>query len=55
MDVPSAEALPRGGLVVRRAQGSGLTGRVPLQEAQKSYPDLLQLPQELEPPSQAAG
>nr|KAF6484953.1 inverted formin 2 [Rousettus aegyptiacus] len=26
-----------------------------LEEAQKSYPDLLQLPQELEPPSQAAG
>lgn len=32
-----------------------LTGHVPVQEVEKSHPDLLQLPQDLEKPSQAAG
>lgn len=34
---------------------AALRGHVLLQEAEKSHPDLLQLPWDLEQPSQAAG
>ena len=34
---------------------AGLTGHVVLQEVEESHPDLLQLPQDLELPSRAAG
>lgn len=38
-----------------RVASAGLTGHVVLQEVEESHPDLLQLPQDLEPPSRAAG
>lgn len=50
------EVRPRGPLCLGPACGhSALTGHVPLQEVEKSHPGLLQLPRDLEQPSQAAG
>lgn len=64
MGGPECPAFPRG--VVLSCQGLGwaagggggrssLPGHVPLQEVEKSHPDLLQLPWDLEQPAQAAG
>lgn len=58
---PRDAAAPRaGGAPAGRPGGPGgvtaaLTGRVLLQEVEKNHPDLLQLPRDLEQPSQAAG
>lgn len=49
---------PAGGLRHSQGQGvaiAGLIGHMLLQEVEKSHPDLLQLPRDLEQPAQAAG